>query len=169
MDPTARRRVGSRRLTRPLLGVRLGPGRQENQHTERPASSAPTHHSRDNTPGSEDPGAPAPASGPVGTLRTPERARALPPPERRPAPPVRVTRGGGRLCLPRPVAASPGARRRPPGGPHPLAPQDRASPAWLPRNPGRWGPGTVSLGSPAGPSGGSGLGRRRWALQPGDS
>lgn len=42
-DPPARRRVGSRCLTRPLLGVRLGPGRQENQHTERPASSPPTH------------------------------------------------------------------------------------------------------------------------------
>ena len=45
MDPPARRRVGSRCLTRPLLGIRLGPGRQENQHTERPASSPPTHSS----------------------------------------------------------------------------------------------------------------------------
>lgn len=43
MDPPARRRVGSRCLKRPLLGVRVGPGRQENQHTERPASSPATH------------------------------------------------------------------------------------------------------------------------------
>lgn len=35
MDPPARRRVGSWRLTRLLLGIRLSPGRQENQHTER--------------------------------------------------------------------------------------------------------------------------------------
>lgn len=59
MDPPARRRVGSWCLTRPLLPVRLSPGRQENQHPERPVSSSPTH-----IPGaakglSEDPGTPA--------------------------------------------------------------------------------------------------------------
>lgn len=42
MDPPAGCRVGFWRLTRLLLRVSLIPGRQENQHTERPVSSPPT-------------------------------------------------------------------------------------------------------------------------------
>lgn len=59
MDPPARRRVGSRCLTRPLLRVRLCPGRQENQRPERPVSSSPTHTPRATTGLAEDPGTPA--------------------------------------------------------------------------------------------------------------
>lgn len=59
MDPPARRRVGSWCLTRPLLRVRLCPGRQENQHPERPVSSSPTHIPSATKGLAEDPGTPA--------------------------------------------------------------------------------------------------------------
>lgn len=59
MDPPARRRVGSWCLTRPLLRVRLCPGRQENQHPERPVSSSPTHIPSATMGLAEDPGTPA--------------------------------------------------------------------------------------------------------------
>lgn len=120
MDPPARRRVGSRCLTRPLLGVRLGPGRQENQHTERPASSAPPRLSARSSARLGAPGRPplqrVVPSEPPGT----PSARALPPPERRPDPLARTTRAGGRRRCRRPplrVATPPGAR-----APEPRAP-----------------------------------------------
>lgn len=59
MDPPARRRVGSWCLTRPLLRVRLCPGRQENQHPERPVSSSPTHIPSATKGLAEEPGTPA--------------------------------------------------------------------------------------------------------------
>lgn len=77
MDPPARRRVGSWCLTRPLLRVRLCPGRQENQHPERPVSSSPTHIPSATMGLAEDPGTLLVASGTARILRNP-RAHALP-------------------------------------------------------------------------------------------
>lgn len=77
MDPPARRRVGSWCLTRPLLGVRLGPGRQENQHTERLVSSPPTHISTAMKRLAEDRGTPGSREWYRQDLPGP-RARALP-------------------------------------------------------------------------------------------
>lgn len=59
MDPPARRRVGSPCLTRPLLRVRLFPGRQEGQRPDRPVSSSPTHIPSATEGLAEDRGTPA--------------------------------------------------------------------------------------------------------------
>lgn len=102
MDPPARRRVGSCCLTRPLLGVRLGPGRQENQHLERPASARPARRE----PSPPEPRGPA---SPRGDRPGPGGQRLLP----RPTPGralARPSAHGGPALRPRPPS-SPGPRR----------------------------------------------------------
>lgn len=121
MDPPARR------LTRPLLRVRLSPGRQENQHPERPASSSRPHPRAPR--GCLRAQAPLPVSS--GTARMLRNPRA-------PCP----TRGGtsaagaGRLSsFPRRVATSSRLAALRLGVRHPLAPRPREASRPPPRPP----------------------------------
>ncbi|XP_036051921.1 skin secretory protein xP2-like isoform X2 [Onychomys torridus] len=164
MDPPARRRVGSRCLTRPLLGVGLSPGRQENQHPERPVSPAPTHSRA--TRGLAKTRAPLPAaSGTARILRSP-RCAARPCPADTGRPPGQPAPGRAAASSPREVATSPrlpvpGPRVRQPLGQGPrgeprapaLARLSLPSPRWWQRRP--WTcpcpppDGSSRLGAPA--------------------
>lgn len=176
MDPPARRRVGSWCLTRSLLGVKLSPGRQENQHPERPISSFPTHIQERR----EDPGTPTyrewyrqtppePSRAPCPTLggNQTSRLRAAQPPllfptlgrdlvspfstraPRTASPLGQMPRDEPRALRPFP---SPRWWQRRPWMASPLTPLWTVPPGSVPPQPGRFWAMGLSTPHPAGPS-----------------